>query len=210
MRPDRVSRLISVLVVVAILLVAWTQSRAASNSSDAAHEARVERDVLAGDVDSLRQQVEALGGDPIVGEPGDVISEIIGPTGPPGPPGPPGPEGGDGTAGRPGDDGSPGAPGSPGSAGEPGSPGGPGPTGSPGEPGAPGESVTGPAGSTGPAGPQGPQGEPGPAGPPGSAGADGSDGQDGQPPESFTFTYLLVTYRCTDPERDGAYTCEAT
>jgi hypothetical protein len=201
------TRVIGVFLVVAVLLVAWTQSRAASDRSDAAHEAQVERDLLAGDVDALRLQVEALGGEPVA-PPSDETADDVGESivesiiGPPGPPGPPGPEGDDG---RPGSDGAPGQPGStgsPGPSGDPGSDGGPGPAGDPGpagSPGEPGESVTGPAG------PAGPQGEPGPAGP---AGADGSDGSDGQPPESFTFTHLGITYECTDPDGDGAYMCE--
>lgn len=63
----------------------------------------------------------------------------------------------------------------------------------------------------GPQGPQGPQGEPGASGQP------GQDGTDGQPPASFTFTDPggplegdEITYRCADPDADGAYTCETT
>lgn len=45
------------------------------------------------------------------------------------------------------------------------------------------------------------QGAPGGQGPPGPA------GKDGQTPQSFTFTFLAHEYVCTDPDRDGAYTC---
>lgn len=106
--------------------------------------------------------------------------------------------------------------------------------GSPGQPGQPGGSgATGPAGpqgpqgsqgATGPLGPAGPQGQPGSQGPTGGSGADGATGPqgppgaDGQPgPQgsqgapvgSFSFTFLLTNYSCSDVEGDGAYTCEA-
>lgn len=122
-----------------------------------------------------------------------------------------GPAGPSGAAGEPGDPGDPGQAGEPGAAGEEGAPG------QAGSPGAPGPGPTddqiaaavdaycsarndcqGPAG---PAGADGEDGAPGPAGP---------RGAQGPPPESFTFTHLAITYRCTDPDGDGAYTCEPT
>lgn len=75
-----------------------------------------------------------------------------------------------------------------------------------------GKTVQGPPGVAGPAGPQG---EPGPVGPKGEKGDKGDRGDTGPTgatgpePVSFTFTYLGVTYTCTDPERDGTYACEA-
>lgn len=63
----------------------------------------------------------------------------------------------------------------------------------------------------------GPQGQQGPQGEPGAVGQPGKDGADGRPPESFTFTDPggplegdEITYRCADPDADGAYTCETT
>ena len=144
-------------------------------------DARAERD-------SLVRQVESLGAEPVVtaapGEPG--------PRGEAGPPGPSGPMG---------ETGMPGAPGEPGGRGERGRPG---PTGPPGPAGSDGEQ--GPRGEPGPVGPDG---ERGPAGPPGPAGADGDDGATGPAgyPESFTFTYLLQNYTCTDTDGDRRYEC---
>lgn len=70
--------------------------------------------------------------------------------------------------------------------------------------GADGEDSTVP-GPPGPQGEQGPQGETGPTGPQGEP---GPPGPAAPPAESFTFTFLGVTYDCRDPEGDGAYTCE--
>lgn len=85
---------------------------------------------------ALAEQVERLGGEPVVGppgEPGEPGASIIGPPGPQGPPGLPGPQGETGRRGSPGPEGEPGEPGP---QGEPGSPG---PQGSPGPPGPQGE-----------------------------------------------------------------------
>lgn len=98
-----------------------------------------------------------------------------------------GEDGRDGVAGRPGRDGAPGADGVDGAAGPAG--------------------ATGPVGPKGDPGPQGPPGQDGAIGPVGPAGAPGAPGQ---PPTSFTFVAGDVTYTCTDPDTDGAYTCAQT
>lgn len=78
-----------------------------------------------------------------------------------------------------------------------------GPAGSPGAAGAQG--VQGPVG---PAGPVGAQGTPGPVGSPGAQGEPGPQGSPGSEPESFTWSDVAGrTYRCSDPDHDGNYTC---
>lgn len=104
---------------------------------------------------------------------------VPGSTGAPGVPGPPGPVGAQGPAGTPG--------GPPGPAGKDGTPGPVGPAGPPG--------MTGADGAQGEAGPAGPQGAPGLSGPAGPAVG------------SFTFTFGLTTYVCSDENGDGAYEC---
>lgn len=130
-----------------------------------------------------------------------------------------------GIPGTPGEPGSPGQSGKPGQQGNPGQPGQSGPPGQPGKNGQPGQNGTNPPclaapnqcngqngtngqnGNDGPQGPQGPQGPAGPAGQDGKDGAQGPQGPAGPEPSSFTFTYLGVTYTCTDPDGDGQYTC---
>lgn len=133
---------------------------------------------------ALAEQVEQLGGDPVA-EPGGNLAPI---TGPEGERGPAGPRGADG------------APGPVGPAGVPGGDGKDGAVGVSGE--------SGPVGDTGPSGPSGPAGEPGTPGPPGADGAPGPAGPTGPAPASFTFTFLMTTYRCDDIDQDGAYECE--
>jgi hypothetical protein len=121
----------------------------------------------------------------IVGEKGE--RGAPGPAGPPGPagvgvPGPPGPQG------------------VPGPAGTPGGP--PGPTGKDGAPG-----PAGPVGPQGMTGADGAPGEPGPAGPAGAPGPPGGAGPPGQSVGSFTFTFGLTTYLCSDPDGNGAFDC---
>lgn len=107
---------------------------------------------LAGDVRTLRAQIQAEGGTPAAPDPAAAIEDLPDRVEVPVPiPGPPGPAGAKGDRGPTGPAASPV----------------PGPSGAPG---ADGQSVVGPAG---------PQGEPGPAGPAGPAGKDGSDGRDG-------------------------------
>lgn len=129
----------------------------------------------------LAQQVRDLGGTPrVTPEPG--------PTGP---------------AGSPGPSGQPGAPGSPGQNGRNGTNGLTGSTGPAGPKG-----TQGAQGSPGPAGANGPQGATGPAGPKGDPGATGSPGPTGPPPSSWSWTYLGVTYTCTqDSPGSTTYTC---
>lgn len=111
-----------------------------------------------------------------------------------------------------GEQGLPGVPGRNGKIGAPGPagmPGDRGPAGRPGPQGPPG--ATGPEGPRGPGGPSGapgPQGEAGPPGAEGPPGEPGPQGPPGPPPNSFTFTHEGVTYVCSDPEQDGAYSCQ--
>lgn len=77
----------------------------------------------------------------------------------------------------------------------------------------------GPAGASGSAGATGTQGPAGPA--PSDQqvassvaaycaahdGCRGPAGADGQAPASFSFTFLAITYQCTDPDGDRNYTC---
>jgi hypothetical protein len=166
------------VMVIATLIVLQIQR----TITDAQHD----RDMLAGQVQILAEQVRSLGETPATTptEPPTVVA-VPGPPGPSGPPGPPGPSI-EGPRGRRG------VPGLPGEQGEPGPAGPAGPVGASGE--------TGPAGAEGEAGPAGPQGETGPTGPPGPE------------PESFTFTISGPpdgdrTFTCTDPDRDGNYDC---
>jgi hypothetical protein len=93
-----------------------------------------------------------------------------------------------------------------------------GPAGSDGAPGSDGQSIIGPRGEQGP----GPSDEQvggavaaycdarnGCVGPPGPAGQTvvGPQGPAGQSVDSFVFAVGPVTYLCTDPDRNGAFTC---
>jgi type II secretory pathway pseudopilin PulG len=114
---------------------------------------------LAGDVRTLRAQIQAEGGTPAAPDPAAAVDDLPDRVEVPVPiPGPSGPAGPKGEAGADGDPGKPG----------------PAATGEPGQDGAPGVD-----GAVGPAGPVGPSGPAGPAGPVGPAGADGKDGADG-------------------------------
>ena len=144
------------------------------------------------DVAALQDQVIDLGEEPVI----KPIPGERGEQGDKGERGERGPRGERGERGPTGDTGAQGPPGNQGATGPPGASGVPGPQGPEGPPGDPGET--------------GPQGSPGPQGEIGETGATGSPGQDGEPPDSFTFTYLLTQYTCTDPEGDGHYTCEPT
>ncbi len=121
---------------------------------------------LAGDVRTLRAQIQAKGGTPAAPDPGDAVEDLPDRAEVPVPiPGPPGPKG---ERGEQGDRGAAGAAATPT----------PGPSGASGLDGAAG--VPGAAGPVGPVGPAGPQGEQGPAGAPGPAGKDGTNGADGK------------------------------
>ena len=142
--------------------------------------------------DQVRAAVEDYFDDQPAVTPAEITQAVVGYcalrgcAGSPGQPGPPGPVG---AAGIPGPEGPAGPQGPPGELGPQGPPGDQGPEGEPGPPGA--------------------EGPPGPPGPEGSPGAQGPPGPPGPPPGSFTFTVLLTTYTCSDPDADGAYTCEA-
>lgn len=126
---------------------------------------------LAGDVRTLRAQIQAEGGTPAAPDPAAAVDDLPDRVEVPVPiPGPPG------ARGAPGKDG---ADGEPGAAGEPG----PAVTGAPGQNGADGAvGPAGPAGPVGPAGEKGDPGETGPRGPAGPAGPACPDGYSLQPP----------------------------
>lgn len=126
---------------------------------------------LAGDVRTLRAQIQADGGTPAVPDPAAAVDDLPDrvevPVPIPGPSGPRGQRGEAGTPGRDGADGEPGVAGSPG----PAVTGAPGRDGANGVDGAPGKD--GVAGERGEKGEPGPAGERGPVGPPGPACPDG-------------------------------------
>ncbi|MFJ8844358.1 collagen-like protein [Streptomyces cyaneofuscatus] len=131
---------------------------------------------LAGDVRTLRAQIQARGGTPAAPDPAQAVDDLPAraevPVPIPGPPGPAGTRGERGPAGEAGQDGAAATPV-------------PGPSGAAGTPGRPGadSAVPGPAGPAGPAGPPGPagkDGEDGAAGRDGPVGRDGAPGRDGQ------------------------------
>jgi len=97
-------------------------------------------------------------------------------------------------------------------------------TGAQGPAGRQGESVAGPAGPQGEPGPRptddqvsaavsgwcaANNGCAGPVGPAGAAGATGPQGPQGSPVGSWTFTFGLTEYRCSDSDGNGAYECTA-
>src|SRR5262249_22239 len=127
-----------------------------------------------GEIDALRQRVEALEkqGPGSQGPPGPTgPSGPPGPTGFPGPAGPPGPVGATGPAGPVGAPGPTGPAGARGPIGQAGAPGPAGPVGAPGPTGPAG--APGPTGPAGAPGPTGPAGATGPTGPPGATGPTG-------------------------------------
>ncbi|MEV5261738.1 collagen-like protein [Streptomyces anulatus] len=121
---------------------------------------------LAGDVRTLRAQIQADGGTPAAPDPAAAVDDLPDRVEVPVPiPGPSGPAGRPGKNGRDGADGADATPV-------------PGPSGAPGRAGAD-SAVPGPAGSAGPAGPPGPAGKDGAAGKDGTNGRDGKDGAPG-------------------------------
>jgi hypothetical protein len=151
MTQDRFGRTVAVIAVIAVLFLAWQQSRDRHTAQVRARDAEVTSEALAA-------QVEQLGGDPVKESDVDAGEVVVVP-GPPGLQGPPGSPGRDGLDGK---DGAAGLPGNTGPAG---------PAGSDGSPGVPGEAgQVGPSGEPGPTGPEGAPGPTGPAGPPGPAG----------------------------------------
>lgn len=139
-------------------------------------------------VAALAEQVEDLGGTPVI-TPSDIPANGTdgedGEPGPQGDTGPAGEDGEDGENGRTGAVGADGGTGAAGTAGEPGEPGSDGAAGAAGADGAPGE--------PGPAGPAGAQGEVGPAGPRGEQGVPGETGPAGPTcPEGYTLEPRMV------------------
>lgn len=160
--------LLPVLTGLGLALLTLLGLNAYSDVTGHLEQGLAERDVLAEDVRTLREQLEELGHEPEAPPPEDRVDEtertiIIegepGPSGPPGPVGARGPQGLQGIMGE---------------------------TGPQGEP---GESITGPQGPAGEPGSDGVDGETivGPAGPQGPGGADGIDGR------GLTGTPELVT-----------------
>lgn len=137
---------------------------------------------------------DAVCAEPTDGEPGQPGAP--GDQGPVGEPGSEGPQGSTGPAGPTGVQGPRGKPGRDSTV--------PGPIGLAGTPGDDGQDAVGPQGQPGPAGPKG---DPGAKGDPGDTGPQGPEGPAGYP-ESFTFTYLGVTFVCSDPDEDRSYDCE--
>jgi outer membrane murein-binding lipoprotein Lpp len=153
------------------VLIIWTRINTATARADQlAQEADLRGtavSTLAGDVRTLRAQVQAAGGTPAAPDPARAVSNLpdraavpVPVPGPPGPQGDAGVPGGTGRQGPAGPSGTPGPEGSPGVSGEAGPPG-----------------PAGKDGADGKDGAAGPQGDVGPAGPQGDAGPAGRDGQ---------------------------------
>ncbi|MEU6614507.1 collagen-like protein [Streptomyces parvus] len=164
--PRRSLAVAAVLAVLsgAIVLVWLRIDAEARRTANVAAEADRRGDAvstLAGDVRTLRAQIQAEGGTPAAPDPAAAVDDLPDrvevPVPIPGPSGPAGRPGKDGRDGQPGADASPV----------------PGPSGAPGRAGAD-SAVPGPAGPAGPAGPPGPAGKDG-------VGKDGKDGRDGVP-----------------------------
>ncbi|MEU7327246.1 collagen-like protein [Streptomyces parvus] len=185
-RPDgllaRRWRSLAVAAVLAVLsgaiVLVWLRIDAeAERTANVAAEADRRGDAvatLAGDVRTLRAQIQAEGGTPAAPDPeaavDDLPDRVEVPVPIPGPPGPRGQKGEAGADGKDGKDGEPGTDGSPGPAvtGSPGKDGANGADGAPGKDGAPGE-----RGEKGEKGDPGTPGERGSAGPPGPTCPDG-------------------------------------
>ncbi|MGW0642396.1 collagen-like protein [Streptomyces badius] len=181
-RPNVLARRWRSLALTAVLLVlsgavllVWLRIDAeAERTANVAAEADRRGDAvstLAGDVRTLRAQIQAEGGTPAAPDPAAAVDDLPDRVEVPVPiPGPPGP------AGRPGKDGTPGEDGQDGEHGEDGLPG-PAVTGAPGRDGANGadgaDGAQGPQGEKGEKGETGASGPRGPAGPPGPACPDG-------------------------------------
>lgn len=204
--------IIAAFIVIVALLVGYLFSQAqaldAANATISAQRnaAQKQRDKLGQNLDKVRQQVQELCKQSHrspkkckpVSPPASTVSKSVPQVGPPGQRGLPGQQGIPGLPGQNGKDGQNGKPGAQGS---------PGPEGPYPPCVAMPSACVGPQGPQGPAGPQGPVGPAGPQGPSGNDGHDGSPGPQGPEPDSFTFTYMGVTYTCTDPEKDGSYAC---
>lgn len=181
MRSDlRSLRRLVLALGAAALLVGAVTLVALWRAQDAVTSSEATSAALAGDVAALREQVRSLGATPVA--PAPEVRVERGATGDRGPAGPPGRDGRDA------------------------------------RPASMDELVAavslfcGPTSCIGPQGPQGPAGPQGPTGPQGETGAAGPAGPPGEPgpaPQSFTFTAQgQRTFECTDPDGDGAYTCQ--
>lgn len=143
-----------ILVALLVAAAGWWTLTAVADLQDTATEGQIARELLAQDVDALRDQVLELGETPVAPSADDTVERVQGERGERGIPGPPGPVGPVGPRGPQGLHGIIGEVGPQGPAGE--SVTGPqGPAGEPGSDGVDGESIVGPEG------PQGPAGEPG-------------------------------------------------
>ncbi|WP_424918860.1 collagen-like protein [Streptomyces sp. wa1064] len=163
------------LVLSGAVLLVWLRIDAeAQRTANVAAEADKRGDAvstLAGDVRTLRAQIQAEGGTPAAPDPAAAVDDLPDRVEVPVPiPGPTGPAGRKGDTGAPGEDGQDGEPGADGSPG-PAATGAPGRDGANGADGIPGE--RGEKGDQGEKGDVGTTGERGPAGPPGPACPDG-------------------------------------
>ncbi|HEU4544074.1 MAG TPA: hypothetical protein VFR23_23290 [Jiangellaceae bacterium] len=143
-----------ILVAVLVAAAGWWTLTAVADLQDSATEGTIARELLAQDVNALRDQVLELGEEPVAPPADDTVERVQGERGEQGIPGPPGPVGPPGPRGERGPQGEMGLRGIEGPPGESIV----GPQGEPGEPGSDGvdgESIVGPEG------PQGPAGEPG-------------------------------------------------
>ncbi|MEU4920169.1 collagen-like protein [Streptomyces parvus] len=169
------------LVLSGAVLLVWLRIDAeAQRTANVAAEADRRGDAvstLAGDVRTLRAQIQAVGGTPAAPDPAAAVDDLPDRVEVPVPiPGPSGPRGQKGEAGAPGKDGKDGEPGAAGSPG-PAVTGGPGKDGANGVDGAPGKD-----GAPGERGEKGEPGIPGERGPSGPPGPDCPDGYSLQPP----------------------------
>ncbi|MBK3556314.1 collagen-like protein [Streptomyces sp. MBT56] len=194
-------RSLAVAAVLAVLsgavVLVWLRIDAeAERTANVAAEADKRGDAvstLAGDVRTLRAQIQAEGGTPAAPDPAAAVDDLPDrvevPVPIPGPPGARGQRGEAGTPGENGHDGTPGADGSPG----------PAVTGAPGRDGANGADGTdGAQGAQGEKGDAGATGERGPAGPPGPACPDGYSLQ--PPPDDPDALICRRTGAPTQPE----------
>ncbi|MEU5284109.1 collagen-like protein [Streptomyces sp. NPDC020755] len=184
------------LVLSGAVLLVWLRIDAeAQRTANVAAEADRRGDAvstLAGDVRTLREQIQAEGGTPQAPDPAAAVNDLADRLEVPVPiPGPPGARGQKGEAGTPGEDGQDGEPGANGSPG-------PAATGAPGRDGA--------NGADGTDGAQGTQGERGEKGEKGDAGATGERGPAGPPGPTCPDGYTLQPPP-TDPD---ALVCRRT
>lgn len=188
---DSIGKIVIAVLAVFVVILAFVYRNDALNTHNELEKAEVDRAVIAETVDDLREQVMALGEEPVAPPAEDIIEvpdvQVVPIPGPRGPAGPPGPQGVQGVQGIDGKDGAAGIQGNTGPEGPAGE------TGAPGPAGAPGETVVGPQGEPGPVGPAGPAGPVGPVGP---------------ALASFTFSQGPHTWVCSDPDRDLVYACE--